>query len=645
MSRRTLSRDELRYKIDCWQKHGENSVNQEQNQDHAVSNKLPNYALSPPSDCDDRRSVNSSSSIRTQASALSAKVKVKMAELKIKQASERRELTNRLEDLELAHNLEAAKVEEALWDNFAREDPGFITLDEVGADPELNLNCPPDEIAPKVTTCDALYSATTLPKVHKANFDRDFACAPPLESTSVNIKPTFKQNSNEMSTEIANLNRNAAVTTHVSSSSAPHSSNCSNAELSTLIKYLNRPKPEIITFDGNPMNYWRFIRNFECQIDENLDLFVVMLSLLIQHCKGKARKLIEPCVKMNPETGYNQARKLLHDNYGKSHIVAQACVRQAVDGPQLRSDDADGLNSLTQTLRDCLLTLSDLGENSEMNNYPALIGVVKRLSYRLREGWKRKVAKIIDETNREPLFEHLVDFVERESKVVNTTFSKRMDEEIPTHKGKKDVYRVKTSSHVITKTYPGKDNRVKRPLFSGVQSLAKECPCCKRQHILANCNEFKAKSFRDKIRLVRQCRLCDNCFGFNHIAANCNAKRACTVEGCGRAHHLLLHNEKTTDEKSGGERRASSGDSQEQQPQSPVYHASQDGCHINLMMVPVKVSANDRVVDTFALLDTGSGVTLCNEKLLKILGVAGKTSHISLKTINNEVKNRQAKRA
>ena len=264
---------------------------------------------------------------------------------------------------------------------------------------------------------------------------------------------------------------------------------------------------------------------------------------------------------MNPKTGYNQARKLLHDTYGKWHIVAQACVRQAVG---------------------------------------------------LRKGWKRKVAKIIDETNRELLFEHLVDFVEKESKVVNTTFSKRMDE-ILTQKGKKDVYRVKTSSHVITKTYPGKNNRIKGLLFSGVQSPAKECPCCKRQHILANCNEFKAKSFRDRIRLVRQCRLCDNCFGFNYIAANCNAKRACTVEGCGRAHHTLLHNEKMTDEQSGGERRASSGDLQEQQPQSPVYHASQDGCHINLMMVPVKVSANDRVVDTFALLNTGSGVTLCNE--------------------------------
>ena len=62
-----------------------------------------------------------------------------MGELKIKQASERRELTNRLEDLELAHNLEAAKVEEALWDNFAREDPGFITLDEVGANRESQL--------------------------------------------------------------------------------------------------------------------------------------------------------------------------------------------------------------------------------------------------------------------------------------------------------------------------------------------------------------------------------------------------------------------------------------------------------------------------------------------------------------------------
>ena len=115
-----------------------------------------------------------------------------------------------------------------------------------------------------------------------------------------------------------------------------------------------------------------------------------------------------------------------------------------------------------------------------MNNYPSFIGVVKRLLYRLRERWKRKVAKIIDETDRGPLFEHLVDFVERESKVENTICSKRMDEKIPSHKVKKDVYSVETSNHVITKNYPGKDYRVKRPLFSEVQSPAKECPCCNR---------------------------------------------------------------------------------------------------------------------------------------------------------------------
>ena len=80
------------------------------------------------------------------------------------------------------------------------------------------------------------------------------------------------------------------------------------------------------------------------------------------------------------------------------------------------------------------------------------------------------------------------------------------------------------------------------------------------------------------------------------------------MEGCGRAHHSLLHNEKTTDEQSEGGKHASSGDSPEQQPQSPVYHTCHDGCRIMLMMVSVKVSASDRVVDTFALLDIGSKV-------------------------------------
>ncbi|CAH8604283.1 unnamed protein product [Schistosoma bovis] len=48
---------------------------------------------------------------------------------------------------------------------------------------------------------------------------------------------------------------------------------------------LDLPKKEIIRFDGNPMNYWSFIRNFEDCFDESIG-FRSRLNYLIQYCDG-----------------------------------------------------------------------------------------------------------------------------------------------------------------------------------------------------------------------------------------------------------------------------------------------------------------------------------------------------------------------
>jgi len=54
-----------------------------------------------------------------------------------------------------------------------------------------------------------------------------------------------------------------------------------------------------------------------------------------------------------------------------------------------------------------------------------------------------------------------------------------------------------------------------------------------------------------------------------------------------------------------------------------TFHTSYDTVHTNLMMVPVRVIADCRIVNTFALIDTGSGITLCNKKMLEMLNMKG----------------------
>ena len=49
-------------------------------------------------------------------------------------------------------------------------------------------------------------------------------------------------------------------------------------------------KAEIMSFDGNPLNYYLFIRAFENSVEKCTEDYSLRLQLLIQYCTGKQRK-------------------------------------------------------------------------------------------------------------------------------------------------------------------------------------------------------------------------------------------------------------------------------------------------------------------------------------------------------------------
>ena len=47
------------------------------------------------------------------------------------------------------------------------------------------------------------------------------------------------------------------------------------------------------------------------------------LNLLIQYTSGEARSVIEDCVLLKPEDGYERAKQLLKENFGKPYDIAR----------------------------------------------------------------------------------------------------------------------------------------------------------------------------------------------------------------------------------------------------------------------------------------------------------------------------------
>ena len=87
------------------------------------------------------------------------------------------------------------------------------------------------------------------------------------------------------------------------------------------------PKSELMSFDGDPLKYFLFMRSSENSVEKDADDNSRRLQLFIQYCSGKAKKLIKSCVLLEPDEGYEEAKKLLAERFGDKFKVTNSWIR------------------------------------------------------------------------------------------------------------------------------------------------------------------------------------------------------------------------------------------------------------------------------------------------------------------------------
>jgi len=148
------------------------------------------------------------------------------------------------------------------------------------------------------------------------------------------------------------------------------------------------PKRELLTFDGNPLNYWLFINNFEVNIVKRVPDTMTRLAYLIQHCTGKVREAIKNCAIISgPEQCYRKAQEILYHTFGQKHIIVHTHITKIVEGPQIKNTDVTGLSDLSVQMQNCVLTLVQMGNKADINSLDNLVKVVKHLPDHLQSKW------------------------------------------------------------------------------------------------------------------------------------------------------------------------------------------------------------------------------------------------------------------
>ncbi|XP_013415997.1 uncharacterized protein LOC106177695 [Lingula anatina] len=215
----------------------------------------------------------------------------------------------------------------------------------------------------------------------------------------------------------------------------------------------------------------------------------------------------------------------------------------------------------------------------------------------------------------------------------------------------KDVYETvqprsrKASSFHTTRPVPEERKPVDHP-FSKTQSLRPSsqftCVVCGCLHALYKCELYLAMTIKKRFECVNSHRLCRNCLRPGHIASDCTSPGHCRADNCNKRHHTTLHDvpqevyhPRSTCVSSSAVQAEVQAPSATEKAQPKRSFATQNpNSEVYLQVVPVIVtSPTGEKINTSALLDCGSQLTMIRRDLASQLNLSGPMEILQMGTV------------
>ncbi|XP_030593856.1 uncharacterized protein LOC115786006 [Archocentrus centrarchus] len=426
----------------------------------------------------------------------------------------------------------------------------------------------------------------------------------------------------------------------ISEDSISHLLELSRQQYQAQVDSLRLPPTNMIKFNGDPLQYWKFMRLFTTMVDKESVAAEEKLTRLHQYTEGKAQDAVSHCLyNPDPSAGFKEALERLKTRFGNPHTISQAWVEKVLNFKEIR--DNVQLRDFADQLRGCKDTLSAMKCEEELSGRRTLVEIISKLPPDLRSKWLN-VNYDITKGGRLPKLEDVVNFVETEAE-------KRSD---PVFGGIVSYKKQEKPSNVMLST---KSSKKPRPNYSAnVKAAAvqenkftptkrpvnSKCLKCSELHFLNQCPAFRSLTVPERLMFVQEKHLCQNCFMMGHSAEVCTRNWVCNVPGCGQKHNKWLHPNHTNKQNTAASQNAT-GDNkttqQTQSTQSPNVTCGFAGAgngKVCLPIVPVVVRGKASNISsvTYALLDPGANTSLVSEELTKKLKVKGKPARLDLAT-------------
>ncbi|XP_044745202.1 uncharacterized protein LOC123307065 [Coccinella septempunctata] len=148
-----------------------------------------------------------------------------------------------------------------------------------------------------------------------------------------------------------------------------------------------------------------------------------------------------------------------------------------------------------------------------------------------------------------------------------------------------------------------------------LMQVTPKCQICSQNHQTSKCREILERSIDSRWELITKKKLCFSCFG-RHQIKSCKRRTKCGINNCTKFHHHVLHKQDS--------------EAQIEGPNSQPSFCSTTPEKVLLRICPVVLSGEKNSIETYALLDDGSTVSLIEDNLAEYLGLNGKEDPLNI---------------
>ncbi|CAB3983668.1 Pol poly [Paramuricea clavata] len=264
------------------------------------------------------------------------------------------------------------------------------------------------------------------------------------------------------------------------------------SQQSTLAKL---PKLVISKFGGDFQDWQRFWGQFTETVDKTNMPAITKFTYLCELLDPNIKHVIDSL----PFTtkGYNRAKSILKDRYGKESEIIKSYVKDIMDLPYIHGANPKKIRDFSERLNHCMQALQTMNRLSQVNGNVAMtldkLPGIRGDLVRTDPDWERWTYVQLSEAVRQWVKRNPVD---------------------------------------QSRTDRDKDRQIK-----SFHAKSRECVYCGDvTHKAGNCTKITSVTERKQI-LARK-RLCFNCAIGTHRAAECSSKGSC--QNCGKRHHTSI---------------------------------------------------------------------------------------------------------